>query len=109
MEDRRAVARQMLNEPNGPPLGLAEQSGKPSLALEQRQAAQVVAVVLNRVEGVEHHRMAVAPGAQRMEVRPPVIADNHRLTVDQERCGIYAEGGINDGREAVGPVVGRSW
>jgi hypothetical protein len=47
----------------------------------RRQLAQVVAVVLDQIEGVEHHRMA---GAQRMEVRPPVIAQNYRLTVEHE-------------------------
>ena len=40
-----------------------------------------------------------------MEVRPPVIADNYRLTINQERCGVDAEGGINDSREAVSPIV----
>ena len=30
---------------------------------------------------------------------------NHDLAVDQERRGPDAEGGINDGREAVGPVM----
>jgi hypothetical protein len=73
--------------------------------LVERQAAQIVAIVLDQVERVEHHRMAGAPGAQRMEVRPPAIADNYRLTIDQERCGVDAEGGINDSREAVSPIV----
>jgi hypothetical protein len=48
------------------------------------QLAQVVAVVLCEVEAVEHHSMTGAPGAQCMEVRPPVIADNYRLTVEHE-------------------------
>ena len=61
--------------------------------------------MLDQVKGVEHHRVAVAPGAQRMEVRPSVIADDHRLAIDQKRCGVDAEGGINDGREAIGPVM----
>src|SRR4029077_13556033 len=83
MEDCRAVTSQMLNEPDGSPLGLADQFEEPPLAFDQRQLTQVVAVVLDQVEGVEHHRMAGPPGAQRMEVRPPVIADNYRLTVEQ--------------------------
>ena len=41
----------MLNEPDGSPLGLAEQLGKPPLPFDQRQIAQVVAVVLDQVEG----------------------------------------------------------
>ena len=43
--------------------------------------------------------------SQRMKVRPPVIADNHRFAVNQKRCGVDAKGGIYDGREAVGPVM----
>ena len=40
-----AVFRQILNELDGLPLGPAEQSGEPSLALDQRQVAQIVAVL----------------------------------------------------------------
>ena len=43
----RAVTRQMLSEPDGAPLGLAEQSGEASLALDQRQVAQVVNLIWN--------------------------------------------------------------
>jgi hypothetical protein len=35
----------MLIEPDGSPLGLADQLGGPSLALDQWQVAQVVAVM----------------------------------------------------------------
>jgi hypothetical protein len=58
MEDCRAVTSQMLNEPDGSPLGLADQFEEPPLAFDQRQLAQVVAVVLDQVEGVEHRLMA---------------------------------------------------
>jgi hypothetical protein len=44
LEDGRAVARQMLREPDGAPLGPAEQSGEPPLAFDQRKSAQVVVV-----------------------------------------------------------------
>ena len=46
--------------------------------------AQVVAVMLDQVEGVQHHLMATALAAQRIEFRPAVLADDHRLAVDQE-------------------------
>jgi hypothetical protein len=74
------------------------------LALNQPQVAQVVAVMLDQVEGVQHRLMAPASGPQRTEVRHPVVASDHRLAIDQERRGFDAEGSINDGREAVGPV-----
>jgi hypothetical protein len=51
-EHGRTVARQMFDEPDRAPLGPADQSGEPPLALDQRQVAQVVAVMLDQVEGV---------------------------------------------------------
>jgi hypothetical protein len=41
-----------------------------------------------------------------MEVGRPVVAGDHRLAVDQERLRLEAASGVNDGREAVGPI---SW
>ena len=58
LEHGRAVIRQMLNEPDGSSLGLAEQFEEPPLALDQRQVAQVVAVMLDQVEGVQYRLMA---------------------------------------------------
>jgi hypothetical protein len=49
-EHGRPVARQVLAVPDGSLLGPADQSGKPPLALDQREVAQVVAVVLDQVE-----------------------------------------------------------
>jgi hypothetical protein len=40
LEHGRAVARQMSNEPDGSPLGRADQLGEPPLALDQWQVAQ---------------------------------------------------------------------
>ena len=51
LEHGRAVTRQMFNERDSAPLGLADQFEEPPLALDQGQVAQVVAVVLNQVEG----------------------------------------------------------
>jgi hypothetical protein len=59
--------------------------GKPPLALEQRQAAQAIAVMLQQVEGVQHGLTAPALAPQRMKVRRAVFPGNHRLAVDQER------------------------
>jgi hypothetical protein len=42
LEHGRAVSCQMFIEPDGSPLGLADQLGEPPLALDQRQVAQVV-------------------------------------------------------------------
>jgi hypothetical protein len=40
-----------------------------------------------------------------MEVRRPVVAGDHGLAVDQERRRLDAVRSVNDGREAVGPIM----
>ena len=70
---------------DGSPLGLADQLGEASLAVDQRQVAQVVAVMLDQVEGEQHRLTATALAPERLEVRRPVIAGDHDLAVDQER------------------------
>ena len=42
LEHDRAVTDQMLNELDGAPLGPAEQSGEPPLALDQRQVVNLI-------------------------------------------------------------------
>jgi hypothetical protein len=49
--------------------------------------------------------MAPAFALQRLEVRRPVVAGNHRLAVDQERRRLDAVCSVDDGREAIGPVM----
>ena len=105
IKDGRAVTHQMLNELDRTPFGPAEQLGEPPLALDQRQVAQVVAVMPDQVEGVQHHLTSPASAPQRTEVRRPVVADNHDLAIDQERRGPELRGGFDNSREAVGPVI----
>jgi hypothetical protein len=49
--------------------------------------------------------MAPASAPQRMEVRCPVVAGDHRLAVDQEPRCLEPGGCLDNGREAVGPVM----
>ena len=52
LEHGRAIARQMFDELDGAPiLGLADQHLEPLLVLDQRQVSQIVAVMLDQVEG----------------------------------------------------------
>ena len=83
-------------------LGVADQLGEASLAVDQRQVAQVAAVMLNQGRKA-NSTAALAP--QRMEVQHPVIAGDHVLAVDQERLRLDAAGSVNDGREAVDPIM----
>jgi hypothetical protein len=45
-----SASGQMLNEPDASPLRLADQLGKPPLALQERQAAQIVTVMLDQIK-----------------------------------------------------------
>jgi len=94
----RAVTCQVFIVPDGSPLGLADKSCDPSLALDQRQVAQVVAVMLDQVEGEQHCLTATSLAPQRAEVRRPVVAGDHRLTVDQGTIALEASGGFDNGR-----------
>ena len=57
------------------------QSGEPPLAFDQRQVAQVVAVMLDQVEG-EQHRLVDMASPSADEVEHPVVAHNNRRAVD---------------------------
>ena len=61
--------------------------------------------MFDQVEREQHRLMAPALAPQRMEVRRPVVADDHRLAVDQERRRLDAERSINDG----GKRSAQSW
>jgi hypothetical protein len=105
LEHGRAVTCQIFNEPDGSPLGPADQSCKPPLSLDQWQVAQVVAVMPDQVEREQHRLIAPASAPQRTEVRRPVITGDHGLAVDQERLRREASGGFDNSREAVGPIM----
>ena len=134
IEHGRAVARQMLAVPDGAPLGPAEQLGEPSLSLNQRQIAQVVAVMLDQVEGVQHRLLTPASAPQLVEVRRPIVVGNrvfvtcwsdgggmkrHLVCADREKGTLLwsktvastgsigrGRGGISDGRAGRGDVAG---
>jgi hypothetical protein len=62
----------MLVVPDGSPRGLADQFEQPPLALDQRESAQVTAVLLQEIEGVQHRFAAPTLAAQRTEVIRPM-------------------------------------
>src|SRR5207302_10393556 len=45
---------------------------------------------LDQIEGVQHRLMSPASAPQRMEVRRPVVAGDHRLAVDADDCEHHA-------------------
>ena len=95
----------MLNELDRTPFGPAQQLRQSPFALDQWQAAQIVPAMPDQVEGVQHHLTAPSSVRQRMKVWRSVVVGDHGLAIDQERRGLEAERGIDDGREAVGPVM----
>ena len=99
IKDGWAVTHQMLNELDRTPFGPAQQLRQSPFALDQWQAAQIVAVMPDQVEGVQHHLTAPSSVPQRMEVRRPVVAGDHRLAVDQKRGGPELRGGFDNSRK----------
>ena len=67
--------------------------------------AQVLAVKLDQVEGVEEHVPVIAPTPQSVEHRQSIAVTGDGLTVDQARHSLERERGARDQGEAAGPVV----
>ena len=72
-----------------------------SRAFDQRQVAQIVAVMLQQVEREQHRFMCPVFTPQRMEVRRPVVAGDYRLAVDREDCALM--------RSAASTIAGKRW
>jgi hypothetical protein len=62
-----------------------DQIGEPRAALLDRAVAEILAVKMEQIEGDELHLRrlpAGARGVEREEIRHPVLAQHHRLAVD---------------------------
>src|SRR6185437_3946347 len=105
-EDLFAAATNMVGELDGcVPVGYAEQLLEPLLAVEQRQAGEVFAVLLEKIEGEIDERVAVRQRVlQRREIGPPVL-EGADFTVDQGRTRRQLRQCRNDRRELACPVV----
>jgi hypothetical protein len=75
------------------------------LAQRQGQAAEVVAVGGQAVEGIELHLGIALAGMQRVEVGDTVGIEQHGLAIEHEERIAVAQCGLNDARIAIGPVV----
>ena len=71
----------------------------------KRQAAQVVAVNRQHVEGAELYLDAMLPGMQRVEISYPVDAQDHGLAVNYELAAAVLQRGPGDPWETYGPVM----
>ena len=71
----------------------------------QRQAAQVLAVEHENIEGVELHLLLALARMQRIEIGDAVDAQDNRLAVDHELLVPVPERALDDPWETSGPVV----
>ena len=74
-------------------------------ARSKQYVAQIVVVKFDQVEREQYRFLAALLAPQRMEVRCPVLAGNHNFAIVQERMRVDPKRGVNDGGEAVGPVI----
>ena len=84
---------------------LAQDARQRRLADLDRLAAQVGAVQLQQVEGVEEGVGLVAAAAQDVEPRQPALVAAHHLAVDQAGPHLEVVHGLDHERKAVRPVV----
>ena len=71
----------------------------------KRLAAQVVAVQLDQVEGVEKYAAVVVAVPQPVEIRYAVFVTGHGLAIKNHRTRAQAAQCRNDQREAIGQVI----
>jgi len=77
------------------------------LAHRERLAPQVITVELDQVECVQEHVLVMAPIADAIEARDPVVTASHRLAVDDAGARAQSGEGLDDERETLGEVVAR--
>jgi hypothetical protein len=81
-EHLRTFRRNVLAEPDH--ARRLQQGRQCRFAGFERHAAQIAAVILQQIEGVEHGNVTAAPAAQRLETGEPVPTDHDRLAVERE-------------------------
>lgn len=78
---------------------------KVRLAERERQAAKVVAVGAQNVEGVELDLVIVLAGVQGIEIGSSIDVQDHSLAIEDELRGPDLQRCLDDPRIALGPVV----
>jgi hypothetical protein len=103
-EDRGAfvVGMAIQHDPDATP---TDELREPSLAIDEGQRSQVLAVEFEEVEGVQHRLADGAPAVQGVEDRDAIRAAHHGLAIDCKRRAPESGRGAYDRRVAVAPVV----
>jgi len=97
LEHRSAVLGNVFVEQDAR-LSIAQQPRQGGFAVEERAIPQILAVVFDKVEGVEDRLMRGVPSAQILEPRQAVWAQHHRFAVDREALSLDVLGGKCDRR-----------
>ena len=105
-EDGRAVALDMLIEPNAE-AGLGHDRRERGLAHLQRITPHVVAIQLDQVRSVEEGTVVMAVVADEIERGNAVVIASDRFTVDNAGARAQAGQCLDDEREAAGDVFAR--
>jgi stress response protein YsnF len=82
-----------------------QQPRQVGLAQVQRQLAQILAIKRQDVEGIELHLVIMLSRVQAVEIGDAVDTEQHRLAVDDERRASVSQGGLDDQRVTIAPVV----
>jgi hypothetical protein len=79
----------------------------PPFAHDKRIAAEVIAVQLDQVEGIEEDAAAMAPIPHSLEAGNAVVAAADSFAVDDAGACAQTGEGVDDQREAVGQIIPR--
>jgi hypothetical protein len=69
-------------------LSIAQQARERSLSVQERESAQILAIMLDKVEGVENRGSGGITTGQLLEPRQAVRSEHNRLAVNREALGL---------------------
>jgi hypothetical protein len=70
----------------------------------ERHAAQIAAVILQQIEGVERGYVTATPAAQHLEIGETIRPDHDRLAVEREALGFQPSCALCDRRQSRRPI-----
>jgi len=92
LEHRSAVLGNVFVEQDAR-LDMAQQPRQRGFAVEEWTIAQILAVMLDQIEGIEDRGTRGVPLAEILELRQAIWPQHHRLAVDREALRLDALGG----------------
>jgi hypothetical protein len=105
-ENLGAVALDVVIEPNAM-TNPGQDGGQRGLADFERLAAEIVAVELNQIEGVQEHAAIMAPISNVIEARCATLIAGGGLSIDDAGARAQPSQGLHDQRKTICQVVAR--